>query len=368
MICSSIPNPHANAVLTIDLAAIRNNYAILQRQLGGVECAAVIKANGYGLGADKVASTLLKAGCNKFFVAHLEEGISLRQSVGNAEIHILNGLLAGAEDTYREHQLTPVLGSLSEISAWQAYTANAPLPCDIHVDTGMLRLGLAADELQHITASPGLIAGLDIKNIMSHLASADDIHSTQNAAQLEIFNEVRELLPMGKACLANSSGAFLGALYHFDLARPGMALYGLNPTPDSPNPMQGVVELKARIIQIRDALEGETVGYGATHKVAKPSRIATLAVGYADGYLRSLSSHAYGYIGTYKIPLVGRVSMDLITFDVSQVPDNLCQPGSWVELIGSQHSVDDLASEGGTIGYEVLTSLGTRYHRVYTNE
>ena len=173
---------------------------------------------------------------------------------------------------------------------------------------------------------------------------------------------------MGNACLANSSGIFCGTPYHFDMVRPGVALYGANPTPDSKNPMQPAINLKARIVQTREARVGDTVGYGAGHKVTRHSKIATLAVGYADGYLRSLSSNAFGYIGEHRIPLVGRVSMDLITFDVTQVPVNLCTVGAWVELIGPNHSVDDLANEGGTIGYEVLTSLGSRYHRVYINE
>jgi len=368
MTSSNIPETHASAILTIDLAAVRENYNILKRAVNGVECAAVVKANGYGLGADKIGPTLVKAGCTKFFVAHLEEGIKLRNHVGDAEIHILDGLLPGASDVYRDHQLIPVMGSLREFTIWSSYTKDSNLPCDIHVDTGMLRLGLPPDELRQIGDNPELLVGLNILNVLSHLASADELQSSQTGKQLKAYKEARDILPMGNACLANSSGIFCGTPYHFDMVRPGVALYGANPTPDSKNPMQPAINLKARIVQTREARVGDTVGYGAGHKVTRHSKIATLAVGYADGYLRSLSSNAFGYIGEHRIPLVGRVSMDLITFDVTQVPVNLCKVGAWVELIGPNHSVDDLANEGGTIGYEVLTSLGSRYHRVYINE
>lgn len=367
MTISNTPESHAGAILTIDLAAIAKNYETLKTHLGTVECAAVVKANGYGLGAGEVGCALSIAGCRKFFVAHLEEGIELRKHVGDAEIHILNGLMPLSGDVYKEHRLIPVLGSLREIGAWRFYTKDAALPCDIHVDTGMLRLGLAPDELRQIANDADLISGLEIMNVMSHLASADELHSPQSGAQLKAFKEARSILPMGAASFANSSGIFRGAPYHFDLGRPGVALFGVNPAPDTPNPMCPAVELKARIVQLRDARPGETVGYGATYKLKKHSKIATLSVGYADGYLRSLSGKAFGYIADHKVPIAGRVSMDLISFDVSDVPAKLCHVGAWVELLGANHSVDDLAGEAGTIGYEVLTSLGARYHRVYKN-
>ena len=368
MAFSNIIIAHANAVLVIDLAAIRKNYQILQHTLNGVEVAAVVKANAYGLGADRIGPALVKAGCKKFFVAHLEEGIHLRPYVADTEIHILGGLLPGASDTYREYSLIPVLGSLHEISSWADYTRDIPLPCDIHVDTGMLRLGLPQSELNQIIENPNIMAGLKVLNVISHLASADELHSYQTSAQLRAFKVARKALPMGKACLANSSGIFCGAPYHLDMVRPGLALYGANPTPNFQNPMCPTTELKARITQIRDARAGETIGYGATYKVNKNSKIATVSVGYADGYLRSLSNKAFAYLEGYKIPLVGRVSMDLITFDISNVPIDLCNIGAWIELIGPNHSVDDLAREGSTISYEVLTNLGARYHRIYINE
>jgi alanine racemase len=368
MTLSNIPKTHASAILTIDLAAVRKNYQILQDTLNGVEVASVVKANGYGLGADKIGTALVKAGCKKFFVAHLEEGIHLRRYVGDAEVHILGGLLPGASDAYREHSLTPVLGSLHEILTWGAYTRDTPLPCDIHVDTGMLRLGLPQSELHRIANDPDIITRLQVSNIISHLASADELNRNQTEAQLRAFQIARKTLPMGNACLANSSGIFCGKPYHLDMVRPGIALYGANPTPNFQNPMCPTIELKAKIIQIRDASAGETVGYGATYKVYKNSKIATVSVGYADGYSRSLSNKAFAYLGRHQIPLVGRVSMDLITFDITNVPIDLCKIGAWVELIGPNHSIDDVANEGDTISYEVLTNLGARYHRVYINE
>jgi len=364
----SIPENRDGAVLTVDLDAVRANYRILLERLKGVPSAAVVKADGYGLGADKVASALAADGCDTFFVAHLEEGVRLRPLVPNCAIHILNGLLSDAADAYQEHRLTPVLGSLGEIDAWKAFCGDAPLPCDIHVDTGMLRLGLPPDELDRIAANPSHIAGLDITYVISHLASADETDSPQNPAQLAAYQKARRVLPQGKACFANSSGIFLGADYHFDLARPGVALYGVNPQPGTANPMQGTVTLKGRILQIRGADAPQTIGYGASYEVSNPSRIATVPVGYADGYLRSLSNRACGYIGDHRVPLVGRVSMDLITFDVTGVPDHLCRPGDWIELIGPNRPVDAVAEDAGTIGYEILTSLGRRYHRAYIGE
>ena len=204
-----------------------------------------------------------------------------------------------------------------------------------------------------------------VRFVISHLASADEAASPQNALQLSAFRDARKVLPMGAACLANSSGVFLGPDYHFDMARPGVALYGVNPTPGRPNPMAATVRLRARIHQVRDAEPGETVGYGASYGVEKPAKIATLPVGYADGYLRSLSNAGCGTIDGRRVPLVGRVSMDLITVDVSDIPEQDRQPGQWVELIGPDNHVDAVAEAAGTIGYEILTSLGNRYHRVY---
>jgi len=360
-----IPEHLAGAVLSIDLDAVVENYQTLRRHLNGVECGAVVKANAYGLGVEQVAPVLAGAGCLEFFVAHIDEGIRLRRVLPTSPIHILNGLHEGAEQTYAEHDLIPVLGSLQEVALWKNFCGDFPRPSDLHIDTGMLRLGLSPDEFAKVSDEPGLIAGLDIRLVMSHLASADDITSLQNAQQLAAFNRVRKIIPQGRASFCNSSGIFLGPEYHFSLGRPGVALYGANPTPGRPNPMQTTVSLKARISQVRDADAPEHVGYNATYTVTRPMRVATVPVGYADGILRSLSNRTCGYIGDHRVPLIGRVSMDLITFDVSDVPQDQAQPGQWIEMIGPHHTVDDMARDADTIGYEILTSLGRRYHRVY---
>jgi alanine racemase len=357
----------AGATLTVDLSALQNNYRLIAGKLsGGATASAVVKADAYGIGIGPAATALWAAGARDFFVAHAGEGVTLRGHLADARIHVLNGAHEGAEDAFLEYNLIPALNSLGDAERWRAFCTRVgkDLPCVLHIDTGMCRLGLDRREYARVVDDPSLLDGLDIRTVMSHLASADE-DSPQSAAQLALFREARARLPMGRASFANSSGVFLGPDFHFDLARPGVALYGVNPTPGQPNPMAQVVRLKAKILQVRDVDSPETVGYGATHRIAGPSRIATLPVGYADGYLRSLSNRATAYIGNYEAPLVGRVSMDLITIDVTAVPEAQCRPGMAVDLIGPRHTVDDLAAQAGTIGYEILTSLGRRYHRVY---
>ena len=372
----NVSEANAGATLTIDLDAITTNYRMLSDRLSGAEAAAVVKADAYGLGIDRVAPALAHAGCRVFFVAHVEEGMRLRRILNDtgetefvqAEIHILNGLLEDAEEAYDASRLVPVLGSLDEIHNWKNYgqRLDRPLPCDIHADTGVLRLGLPPDELARLEEEPGRLEGLEIVNVISHLACADEPELPKNAEQLEAFRRVRQILPQGQACFANSSGIFLGPDYHFDLVRPGVALYGVGPVPGQPNPMAQVVRLQGKIAQVRDVDTPQTVGYGATHRVEGPGRIATVPVGYADGYLRFLSNKGTGYIGNIPVPVVGRVSMDLITLDVTKVPIHQCGVGDRVDLIGPLNPVEHLAEEAGTIGYEILTSLGHRYHRVYT--
>ncbi len=358
----------AGATLTIDLDALASNYRRLATELDPASCAAVIKANGYGLGADRVAPALWRAGARVFFVAHVAEGVRLRGILPpSAEIHILNGLLPGSEWAFDYHGLTPVIGSLPELKAWRrlcAETGKAP-PCDLHVDTGMARLGFDERELARLADDPSLTQDLDVRFVMSHLASADSADNEQNAEQLAKFKAARRILPMGAASLANSSGIFLGPDYHFDFGRPGVALFGVNPTPGRPNPMAQVITLKAKILQVREIDAGAPVGYGASHRVDRKSRIATLPVGYADGYMRALSGHASVYIGSTRVPVVGRVSMDLITIDVTGLDEASTAPGSWVEIFGPHYATDEAARDAQTIDYEILTSLGQRYHRAY---
>jgi len=364
MIENSVPSHLAGAVLTVDLDALAANYRLMRDTAGGAEAAAVVKADAYGTGIAQAAPRLWAEGCRTFFVAHVGEGVRLRSLLADADIHILNGLLPGAEEAYIEHHLVPALGSLDEIARWKSACGAAPRPCGIHVDTGMLRLGLPPDELDAIAGDASLLDGLDIRLVMSHFASADE-ETPQNADQLARFRRAREILPMGRSSFANSSGIFLGAKYRGDVVRPGVALYGCNPTPGRENPMRPVISLEARILQVRNAAPGETVSYGATYSVEKPMRIATVSAGYADGYLRSLSGAGRAYIGGRPVPVVGRVTMDLTMLDVSDVAPETCRPGDWAELIGPHIAVDEVAALAGTIGYEILTSLGRRYHRRY---
>ncbi|MEK9671009.1 MAG: alanine racemase [Rhodospirillaceae bacterium] len=369
---ASVPEHIAGAVLTIDLDALRSNYRRILQQLNGVPSAAVVKADGYGLGIGPVGRTLWDAGARTFFVAHPVEGIALRGHLPDAEIVILGGALSGMEGDFRVHRLIPALNDLGGVDRWRTYCGKTGenLPAVLHVDTGMCRLGLDRAEFAKVQADPSLLGGIDITIVMSHLASADEPASLQSAAQLAYFKQIRQalaphLLDTCRASFAASSAIFLGPDYHFDLGRPGVALYGVNPTPGKPNPMTQVIRLQAKILQVRAVDTPETVGYGATHRVGRPSRIATLPVGYADGYLRSLSNRAKAYIGDREVPLVGRVSMDLITLDVTGVPAAECRPGALVDLISPNRDVDAVAADAGTIGYELLTSLGRRYHRHY---
>lgn len=355
------------SVLEIDLDAVQANYHRLLAELGGVSCSAVVKADAYGLGAERVAPALWAAGCRSFFVAHLVEGAALRALLPKAEIFVLNGALPGAEVELAALALHPVLNGLADIERWAALarTEERTLPAALQLDTGMARLGLPADELNRLAAEPGRLDGIDLRYVMSHLACAEERENPMNEAQRTAFEAVRPRLPAAPACFANSSGIFLGRAYHFDLARPGVALYGANPTPGRANPMAGTIRLTAPILQVRAIDPPASVGYGATHKIDRPARIATVAVGYADGYLRSLSSSGRCHLGGAEVAVVGRVSMDLITLDVSGVPAELARPGAEIEIIGPHQTIDQVAERADTIPYEILTGLGRRYSRIY---
>ena len=366
---------HASAILTIDLGALAANYRLLRERAKGAECAAVVKSDAYGLGLEPVARTLAAAGCRQFFVAQLGEGMALRRILGDAgegggggaAIYVLNGFEAGTEAAFAEAALIPVLNALGEIDAWAAVAgkAGSVRAGVINIDTGMARLGLTEADIDALAADPARLAGIDITFVMSHLACAYDRDNPLNRTQRDSFDAARARLPPAKASLANSSAIFLGREYHFDVVRPGAAIFGLAPLARTPNPMAQVIHLQGKILQVRVVDSGQTVGYGATHRVTRRSRIAAVAVGYGDGYLRALSNRAIGFIGGVKASLVGRVSMDLITFDVTDIPESACRAGDYIDLISEHHGTDQLAAEGGTIGYEILTSLGHRYHRRY---
>ncbi|MCB9948437.1 MAG: alanine racemase [Rhodospirillaceae bacterium] len=357
----------ASAVLTIDLGAIADNYRTLAAKVRPARCAVVVKADAYGLGIEQVVPCLEAAGANFFFVAQPEEGVRVRQLAPRAHVAVLNGLMAGVEADYAHNRLIPVLNDLGQIDRWTrlARAGRERLGAIIHVDTGMNRLGLPPAELDQLAQDPSRLAGLDLRCIMSHLACADVAGHPLTVQQADAFRAALARLPEAAASLANSSGIFRGEALHFDLARPGVALYGVNPTPESPNPMRPCVRLDARILQVRDVDSPMTVGYGASHHVTGPGKIATIAVGYADGYLRSLGGRAAVGLGGRLAPVVGRISMDLTTVDVTDFAEDTVHAGGWVEVIGPALSVDTVAEAAGTIGYEILTSLGARYRRRY---
>jgi len=349
---------YLGANLTIDLVALKKNYRTLTDKLLPAKLAAVVKANAYGLGIKEVATALSSAGCMIFFVATLDEGIELRQILPNAKIYIFHGVLPGTAERLVSNSLIPVLNSLEQINNWLPYANHAAA---LHIDTGMSRLGLTPEECEKIQ----FITSYNIDLVMSHLSCAEDKNHRKNAQQLSLFHKLRKLVPSQHVSLAASSGIFLGPDYHFDLSRAGISLYGINPTPLSHNPLAQVVRLQAKIIQIRYVDTPQTVGYGASHRVMKPTKIATLAIGYGDGYMRSLGNSGVAFIENYKVPVVGRVSMDLTTVDVTNVPDHLFSSKTVVDLIGPNNPIDEIAKQAGTISYELLTRLGHRIERNY---
>ncbi len=358
----------ASAILTIDLDANAENYRRLRARLrDGAQCAAVVKADGYGLGALAVARTLHAEGARVFFVAQFDEGVALRPHLPDAAICVLDGLMAGGAADFAAHDLLPVLNDPGQVEAWTAYCA-ASEPrriAVIHVDTGMTRLGLESRDALALTEEPGAFAAFSDVLLMSHLVATEEPANPINAEQLHRFKSLVPRFAGARASFVNSSGIFLGPDYHFDLARPGYALYGGNPTPSAPSPMRHAVQLLARILQVRDIDSPRTVGYGATARAAAGARIATIAIGYADGFLRSLTNSGHAWLGPHRVPVLGRVSMDLVTLDVSSIPETACTAGEFVELIGERMSIDEVADLAGTNGYEVLTRLGRRFVRCY---
>jgi alanine racemase len=357
--------PGTGAVLEIDPEAIAANWRMLYARHPNGAVAGVVKADAYGLGALQVAPALYEAGCRHFFVALLDEALPIRHLLPGAMLGVLNGLLPGTAPDYIAHDLTPVLGSLAEIASWAAAARQMgrPLPAILHIDTGMARLGLDPRELATLQQDHTRLRGIDLAYIMTHLVASELPGDTLNEQQRTRFHTACASLPPARRSLANSSGIFLGDGFASDLARPGAALYGINPTPGAANPMRQAVRLSARVLQVRDVAPGESVGYNATWCAARPSRVATAALGYADGWHRSLSGRATACFDGRPVPLVGRVSMDLTTFDVTDHP--AIGPGAWLEMIGPACTPDDVATTAGTNGYEVLTSLGRRFHRVY---
>jgi alanine racemase len=369
---SSVDTARAGAVLAIDLDAVRANYRLLRETAGKAACAAVMKADAYGLGMERVARALALEGCRVFFTAHLEEGIRLRQLLpSGCTIYVLHGLPpAGTLQTaleFVEHDLVPVLNDPAQVELWRRACRQLEqrLPAALQFDTGMSRMGMAPQDVAGLLADPAWKDEFKPVLVMSHLACADEPLHEMNGMQRERFDALRAQFPGIPGSLANSSAIFLGDAFHHDLVRPGAALYGINPHPGHPNPLRQAVSLRARIVQSRTVQAGDVVGYGARYMAAGPRRIATIAIGYADGWLRSLSGRGHAFIDGVAVPVAGTVSMDSITLDVTGFPESRVAPGQEVELLGEHQTVDDVAREAGTIGYEVLTRLGSRFHRQY---
>lgn len=369
----------AGGRLTIDLSALRENYRLLKRQAGTAKVAGVVKADAYGLGANTAGPALWDAGCRTFFVALPEEGIALRKVLPDAGIYVLNGLFGPeAAPAYGRYRLMPVLGSQADVACWEAFgwDGDTPRPCALHVDTGMNRLGLSVEEALSFAADNQLTGAVSPKLLMSHLVCADDPTNAMNRRQLESFQAVGAAFGKIDSSLSNSAGTFMGPDFAFDLVRPGIALYGGAPVGGVVNPMRTVVKAEARIVHVRHARAGETVSYGASHTFTRDSVVAIVSVGYADGYHRAGSGAgvplrgavpkgAQGAIHGRRVPVCGRITMDLTMFDVTDLGLDGVSAGDWIELFGDTIAIDEAAAAAGTISYEMLTSLGRRYHRHY---
>ncbi|MGB0719902.1 MAG: alanine racemase [Bdellovibrionales bacterium] len=358
------------ARLTIDLTALRHNYRLIAQMVGAnCKTAAVVKANAYGTGLTAAAQALQREGCDLFFVATLPEALELRTIIGDGpQIAMLNGFDAHRAALYTQNAIIPVIHDPASLKAYKTFgqSTNDQLPTILHLDTGINRLGFDAKQSRDMLNDPRAFDGVDVLYLMTHFCSAEDTGTDSPARQFESFTALARLAPEVKISACNSAALFRNQDWHGDMVRPGMALYGLNPTPDRPNPMRPVVRLEAEILQIREAQNGEACGYNETYRFDENTRLAVVSYGYADGFLRSLSNAGHLYWNGYACPVRGRVSMDLTIVELPDLPENdMPQAGDMMEIIGPHQSADDLAAQAGTIGYEILTSLSRRAERVY---
>ncbi len=363
--------------LTVDLGALADNWRDMARRSGKARASAVVKADAYGMGIEDCGATLYHAGARDFFVATVAEGATLRPHAPEARIFVLSGIWPGQERLVFANDLVPVVASEEQLSFWMGLMAErGDHPFALHVDTGFNRLGLSLDDALFLADDVTRPASFDPVLVLSHLACADTPSSPMNRMQLESFQQVAAAFEGVESSLSASAGIFLGPDYHFDLTRSGIALYGGEAVNGVANPMRAVAKAEARILQIREAKQGQTVSYGGTLRLTRDSRLAIASVGYADGYHRSLSgsgiplremgnSGAHGFVNGHKVPIAGRVTMDLTIFDVTDLPANAIRAGDYIELFGPNMPVDDVARAAGTIGYEMLTGLGLRYERQY---
>ncbi|MGI0524471.1 alanine racemase [Rhizobium giardinii] len=365
---AGILNEGATGYLTINLLALARNYAKLGALVAPAQTAAVVKADAYGLGALRLAPTLYKAGCRHFFVAQFDEAVKLRPVLAaDAKVFVLNGLQPGNEEACAAREIIPILNSLEQWRRWLATAKRwkRTLPAAVQFDTGMSRLGVPPEERSALASELAGQGNIEILFIMSHLASADELDSDQNDDQLAEMKRISEEFTGLDICFANSAGIFLGKPYHGVLARPGIALYGGGPMARAPSPMEAVVRMDVAVVQTRTVPAGAKIGYGGAHIADKETRVATIAAGYADGLPRSLSGRGAVYYKGTRLPIVGRVSMDSITLDITALPKGTLTLGSLVEVLGPHQTIEDVARDAGTISYEILTNLGGRYHRQY---
>jgi len=368
---NQLGDPETGGTLIIDLDAVEENFRALTRLLRPSECAAVVKANAYGLGLEPVTAKLAKAGCRTFFVADIAEARRVRACAQDATVYVLNGFSPDAAAAFAEINIQPVINTLPELAEWDSFVAASGWRggAAIHVDTGMNRLGIS------IAEAAGLASRLQNEThgftlLMSHLACAELPGHPLTASQIRQFRELRLLYQGLPASLANSSGIFLGEHVHFEMARPGAALYGINPMPGRTNPMRSTIELTGRVLQLRQVQQSETVGYGGAWTARRGSRIAVVSLGYADGLLRSASGTDGKRGGTAVIagkrcPIAGNISMDLVCIDVTEIAEDAVHRGDFATFIGEHIPLDEVAESAGTIAYEILTRLAPRCHVVY---
>jgi len=348
----------ATGVLEIDLAALARNFGVLAGAAAPGACGAVVKADAYGLGVAPVALALDATGCRHFFVATPAEGVELRAVLPHTAIFVLEGLAGSSREALLAAQLVPVLNSLAELAAW-----GAAGPAAVHIDTGMSRLGLSASDVDALKGTKSI----DIRYVMTHFACAEEPSHPLNDRQLAAFAELRKLWPAARTSIGNSAALLSGKRFASDLARPGVTLYGANPFANRPSPVEPVVTVRGRILQIREIAVGTSVGYDATFVAKRRTRLAIVGVGYADGYLRSLSNRGICVVAGRRVPVAGRVSMDMTCLDITDLEQDAVEPGDWATLIGGETPLDEVAALAGTNAYEILTRLGRRLERRYRN-
>lgn len=358
----------APGVLTIDLSAVRRNWRRIASLVAPAKTSAVVKADAYGLGAERVTAALYEEGCRDFFVAQYGEAVALRSLLADdATLYVLNGLQPGVESDCALRNVIPVLNSLEQVGRWRSTASllGRRLPALLQFDTGMSRLGMAPEEAEALSCDPALLAGIDVRYIMSHLACADEAEDPHNAAQARMMQSISESFPGIPVCFGNSGGSFLGEAYRGAMVRPGIALYGARPTDILTQPMEPVVSIDAAVVQTRTVPAGTSVGYSATYFTERAQKLATVALGYADGVPRSLSNRGAFFLGNVRLPIVGRVSMDSTIIDITDVPEGTLSLGARVEWIGPHQSIEQVAEDAGTITWEILTGIGNRYARHY---